>query len=68
MYFVKTSNEMEVSTILKIIAEISVHQTLKNIEINIFFPMGRVLKIFGERKYIFLCLKNEQVDFVELNK
>lgn len=68
MYFVKTSNEMEVSTILKIIAEISVHQTLKNIEINIFFPMGRVLKIFEERKYIFLCLKNEQVDFVELNK
>lgn len=68
MYFVKTSNEMEVSTILKIIAEISVHQTLKNIEINIFFPMGRVLKIFEERKYIFLCLKNEQVDFAELNK
>lgn len=68
MYFVKTSNEMEVSTILKIITEISVYQTLKNIEINVFFPMGRVLKIFEERKYIFLCLKNEQVDFVELNK
>lgn len=68
MYFVKTSNEMEVSTVLKIIAEISVHQTLKSIEINIFFPMGRVLKIFEERKYIFLCLKNEQVDFVELHK
>ena len=59
---------MDVSTVLKIIAEISVHQTLKNMERNIYFPMGRVLKIFEERKYFFLCLKNEQVDFVELNK